>query len=602
MAAFKIENLSFSYPSRDNKVLNNINLDIDSGEFILIFGRSGSGKTTLLRHLKPQLTPHGKRDGDILFFGQSLEDVDFRMQSHLIGYVMQDVESQIVTDKVWHELAFGLESLGCDNQIIRLRVAEVADFFDIEDWFHKKTTELSGGQKQLLNLASIMAMQPKVLILDEPTSQLDPIMAVNFLEIVKKINNELGVTVILSEHRLEEVFSFADRVILLEDGEIAYNGKPNKINEFLYERSHSLSVAMPTPIRIYSAFEDAGECPVDLKSGRKWLESKLSINNEKNLELIYTSSVNSSLDKKNLTKNNSSNNNLLNNNLSNKNIAVKSSSSKSTNLNELFNKSNLAIQLSEVWFRYTKHSNDVIRDINLEVPSGSWYSVLGANGSGKTSLLKIICGIENYYRGQYKLFGKPFNKYKTAKLQGNLVSMLPQNPQTLFVAKTLKLDLENLLKINKIDKDKWDYKIAEVLEITELQDLINSHPYDLSGGEQQRAALAKILLLNPRLILLDEPTKGLDGFYKLKFAKIIKQLLSNGTTVLMVSHDIEFVAKNSDYCGMLFDGNIISSGTNRKFFEGNSFYTTSANRMCRNIFSDVLLAEDAIDKIKNNII
>ena len=221
MAHFEIKDLSFSYPvSKDKLALDHINLNIEKGEYIAICGKSGSGKTTLLKHLKSTLAPHGNVSGEIFFEGKPLKDADLREQSSKIGYVMQNPDNQIVTDKVWHELAFGLESLGIDQKTIRLRVAEMASYFGIQRWFHKDVAELSGGQKQLLNLASIMAMQPTVLILDEPTSQLDPIAAADFLNTVRKINLELGTTVIITEHRLEDIFHAADRVVVMENGRI----------------------------------------------------------------------------------------------------------------------------------------------------------------------------------------------------------------------------------------------------------------------------------------------------------------------------------------------------------------------------------------------
>ena len=191
MAHIEIENLTFSYPSAGRPSLSDVSLTIRRGEYVVLCGKSGSGKTTLLRHLKTVLAPHGKRSGDIRINGVSLKDMSQRDQAAKVGFVMQNPDDQIVTDKVWHELAFGLESLGCDQKTMRARVAEMACYFGIQDWFHRDVANLSGGQKQLLNLASIMAMQPEILILDEPTSQLDPIAASDFLNTLRKINAEL---------------------------------------------------------------------------------------------------------------------------------------------------------------------------------------------------------------------------------------------------------------------------------------------------------------------------------------------------------------------------------------------------------------------------
>ena len=287
MAHFEIKNLSFSYPTAGGrKALDDINLTIERGQYVTFCGRSGCGKTTLLRQLKSALAPHGKRTGEILFDGTPIGDVGLREQSARIGYVMQDPDNQIVTDKVWHELAFGLESLGVDQKTIRLRVAEMASYFGIQGWFHKKVTELSGGQKQLLNLASIMAMQPDVLILDEPTSQLDPIAASDFLNTVRKINRELRTTVLITEHRLEDIFHASDRVVVMEDGKVLTADGPRQVGAFLKEKDSPIFAAMPSPVQIYygvagSSANSAGSfrkayadtCPLTVREGAAWLDT-----------------------------------------------------------------------------------------------------------------------------------------------------------------------------------------------------------------------------------------------------------------------------------------------------------------------------------------
>ena len=263
MAHFEIKDLSFSYPTANGKLaLKNINLKIERGEYLTVCGKSGSGKTTLLRHLKSVLAPHGNLSGEIIFEGKPLREADLREQSSKIGYVMQNPDNQIVTDKVWHELAFGLESLGEDQKTIRLRVAEMASYFGIQGWFRKDVSQLSGGQKQLLNLASIMAMQPSVLILDEPTSQLDPIAAADFLNTVRKINLELGTTVIITEHRLEDVFHASDRVAVMEDGALLAVDEPRAIGEFLKKENNQMFAAMPSPVQIYYGVENDLQCPL----------------------------------------------------------------------------------------------------------------------------------------------------------------------------------------------------------------------------------------------------------------------------------------------------------------------------------------------------
>jgi len=550
MEVYSIKNLSFSYPQQSKYALIDINLTINSGEFVTICGKSGCGKTTLLRHLKSILTPHGKRKGKICFYGQPLEEVDHRTQASKIGYVLQCPDNQIVTDKVWHELAFGLESLGYDNSTIRLRVAEMASFFGIQTWFHKNVTELSGGQKQLLNLASIMAMQPSVLILDEPTSQLDPIAAMDFMEIVKKINRELGITIILTEHRLEEVIPMSDRIIVMDEGSIIADDTPQKVGEMLSAMEHPMSVAMTTPMQIYARVRNNLPCPVTVKDGRKWIDTLLGgkvVKREHNV-----------IQHPPISK-------------------------------------NVVIQLKDVWFKYEKNLPDVIKGLSMEVKEGQFYCIVGGNGTGKTTALSIISGLHRPYRGKVLVKGKNIANMNIRERYRSNLGVLPQNPQALFVKKTVELDLYEMLSDTKLTKEEKAEKVKEVAEFAELDGLLQKHPYDLSGGEQQRAAIAKVLLLEPEVLLLDEPTKGIDGYFKEKLASLFKKLTSKRVTIVMVSHDIEFCAKYADICAMFFDGSIITSNSTKEFFAENSFYTTAANRMVRHICPDAVTIEDVIE-------
>ncbi len=547
MAHFQIKDLTFSYPtSKDKKSLDSVSLSIEKGEYIVLCGKSGSGKTTLLRQLKSVLAPHGKKTGEVLFNGNPLEQVSQRDQSAKIGYVMQNPDDQIVTDKVWHELAFGLESLGCDQKTMRCRVAEMACYFGIQDWFHRDVANLSGGQKQLLNLASIMAMQPEVLILDEPTSQLDPIAASDFLNTVRKINIELGTTVIITEHRLEDIFPYADRAIVMDSGKVIADDTPRNIGKLLYEQKNDMFAAMPTPVRVFYGAEGNGDCPLTVREGRTWLSKAYS--------------------------------------------NPKVNALPATELDEEID--DPVLSLKELWFRYEKDSPDVLRGVSAEVPKGSLYAIVGGNGAGKSTTLKAVCGICKPYRGKVKIFGKPVEKYKAAELFGGCLAMLPQDPKSLFVKKTVREDLAEMTKDEK--------KLAEVAAVCEIEDLLDSHPYDLSGGEQQRSALAKVLLTEPKLLLLDEPTKGIDSFFKEKLADILCKLKDQGITIVMVSHDVEFCARYADMVSMFFDGQMLTTDTPRRFFGNNSFYTTAANRMSRHVFSMAVTAEDVVALCKQN--
>lgn len=548
MACITIQNLTFSYAGSKTKALDDVCLSAHRGEYITLCGKSGSGKTTLMRHFKTVLTPAGKTGGSILLNGVPMKDVSLGEQSAKIGYVMQNPDSQIVTDKVWHELAFGLESLGCEQSVMRLRVAEMASYFGIQDWFHKNVCELSGGQKQLLNLASIMAMQPEVLILDEPTSQLDPIAAADFLATVRKINLELGTTIILSEHRLEDVFSVADRVIVMENGRIVANGAPRDIGEELREKGNDMFVSLPSPMRIYYGTKSTLPCPLTVREGRSWLTDSFR----------------------------------------DKAPEIRALEEPRPNTQS----HNVALALKELWFRYEKTAPDILKGASLEVPQGQLFAVVGGNGTGKSTMLKSICGVCRPYMGKVMIFGKKIEKYKQNELFSGCLAMLPQDPQSLFVKKTVAEDLAEMLDGTKYSVEEKNHLIHEVVYECELEMLLDSHPYDLSGGEQQRAALAKVLLCQPKLLLLDEPTKGLDNFFKNKLADILNRLTAKGVTILMVTHDVEFCAAHADNVAMFFDGGIVTVNTAKRFFSQNSFYTTAANRMSRHLFQNTVTNEE----------
>ncbi len=547
MAHFEVKDLSFSYPTAGGKeCLRNVNLSIQKGEYIVLCGKSGSGKTTLLRQLKSVLAPYGRKSGEILFNGIPLEKHSQLAQAAKIGYVMQNPDDQIVTDKVWHELAFGLESIGCDQKTMRARVAEMACYFGIQGWFHKDVATLSGGQKQLLNLASIMAMQPEVLILDEPTSQLDPIAASDFLNTVRKINIELGTTVIITEHRLEDIFPYADRAIVMDGGTVIADDTPRNIGKRLYEERNDMFAAMPTPVRVFYGGLGEGDCPLTVREGRTWLSRTCP---DPKVTTLPTREQN-------------------------------------------LYAQGPALSLKELWFRYEKDGQDVLRGVTAEVPKGALYAIVGGNGAGKSTALKAVCGICKPYRGKVKVFGKPVDKYKSSELFVNCLAMLPQDPKSLFVKNTVREDLAEMTKD--------EAKIAEIAAICEVDHLLDSHPYDLSGGELQRSALAKVLLTDPKLLLLDEPTKGIDSFFKEKLAAILCRLKEQGITVVMVSHDVEFCAKYADLVSMFFDGQILTTDTPRRFFGSNSFYTTAANRMSRHVFSMAVTAGDVVELCRKN--
>ena len=570
MAHFEIKNLSFSYPTAGGrKALDDINLTIERGQYVTFCGRSGCGKTTLLRQLKSALAPHGKRTGEILFDGTPIGNVGLREQSARIGYVMQDPDNQIVTDKVWHELAFGLESLGVDQKTIRLRVAEMASYFGIQGWFHKKVTELSGGQKQLLNLASIMAMQPDVLILDEPTSQLDPIAASDFLNTVRKINRELRTTVLITEHRLEDIFHASDRVVVMEDGKVLTADGPRQVGAFLKEKDSPIFAAMPSPVQIYYGVVGLSEnsagsfrkayadtCPLTVREGAAWLDTLFDGRKPKKTVIEDTDPA----------------------------------------LADPEDIKDPAVFVKEAWFRYEKDTPDVLKGVVLRIPQKTLFAVVGGNGTGKSTLLKTICNTCRPYRGKVLIDGKPVGKYKDSELFRHNLALLPQDPKSLFVKKTVREELLEML-----ERGERESRIDEIAALCEITPLLSQHPYDLSGGEQQRAALAKVLLTDPKILLLDEPTKGIDSFFKQQFAAILQKLKDRGVTIIMVSHDVEFCAKYADLVSMFFDGSVVTTNTPNQFFSRNSFYTTAANRMSRHVFENAVNNEDVIKLCKENL-
>ena len=564
MEILRVDGLKFSYPNQLKKALNNINFSIDEGDFVLICGESGCGKSTLLRHLKPELSPHGQVSGDIYYYSQKINDYSSKQLASEIGYVLQNPDSQIVTDKVWHELAFGLENMGLDTQTIRLRVAEMASFFGIQGWFRKNVNDLSGGQKQLLNLASIMAMQPKILILDEPTSQLDPIAAKDFIDTLVRINKELSTTIIMTEHNLEDIYSVCDKVIVMEDGKVICNDTNYKVVDILSrDKNHKMVKSLPTPSKIYNQLngyiEGASKSPLTVKDCRQWL--------------------NDSMDEVTITK--------------------LDDSETEININEKDRE--IAIELKDVYFQYNKISEPTIRDLSFKVYKGEIYSILGGNGTGKSTTLSLVARQRKPQRGKIFINNIEMKKYNNKSLYENNLALLPQNPQSLFVFETVREDLEEVLILQNKDREYIDKEVKRVSKLLDIEHLLEHHPYDLSGGELQRAGMAKVMLLNPKIILLDEPTKGLDAYCKEEIGKMLMKLRDMGVTIVVVSHDIEFSARYSDRCAMFFDGSIVSEGTPKEFFLGNNFYTTVSNRIARNIFEDTLIYEDVVSLCKKNI-
>ncbi len=526
MDIFHIENLNFTYPLLEQKALQDVSFTVKKGEFLTIFGPSGCGKTTLISHLKPSLTPHGSKDGTILFNGIPIDSLDMRTEAAKIGYIFQHPDEQIVTDKVWHEIAFGLENLGKPQDYIRRSVSEMASYLDIGHLFHRNVSSLSGGEKQLLNLASVLAMHPDVIILDEPTSQLDPIHATQFLDVIAKLNRDLGITIIMIDHRLEDILPMSDRALLLEDGKIGCLSSPKDVCLHLANTKHSLLKSVPSGIQIFAEINPEH---MPLTTGKARLQ----------LEEVFC------------------------------NPHPQAVTFPSPNKHE---DTHIVLKAKNLSFRYQKHGADILKHLTMQIPRGSFYTILGANGAGKSTLLSLIAKVNKPYTGKLTVHGS--------------VATLPQNPQSLFLKQTVWDDLHTVCQD--------DEKIRTLAQKTNIETIFEHHPYDISGGQMQLVALTKVLLTDPEILLLDEPTKGLDAESKLRLANILKSLIEQGVTVIVVSHDVEFCAQHAQMCAMMFDGSLISEADTRSFFSSNYVYTTSANKIARTIQPNAITVEDVL--------
>lgn len=529
MEILTLENLSFRYPLCESAAINNVSFSVNEGDFTVVCGATGSGKTTLLRLLKREIAPLGEKSGKILYRNRPIDELSSSESACSIGYVMQKPEHQIVTDKVWHELAFGLENMNLPQDIIARRVAEMASYFGIESWYDKRISELSGGQKQLLCLASVMVMDPDILILDEPTAQLDPIAASDFISTLKKLNSDFALTVIVIEHRLEELIPICDRLLVLEKGSVLSKGTPRAVIADLKDKPELLTF-MPTAARLYHALDEQGECPLTVREGRRMIESRYQ-----NTTVSLPCEKNEHRERR-------------------------------------------ALEFKNVFFRYERDLPDVLSDLNLTVYENEIFCILGSNGSGKTTALSAAAGFLKPYSGKIKVFEKKLKDYQEGSLYRECLSLLPQDVQAVFLKNTVREELADAS--------------AQTLDLPfELETLYDKHPYDISGGEQQLVALAKVLATKPRLVLMDEPTKGLDAVKKQRFAEIVIRLKEKGMTILIVTHDVEFAALCADRCALFFRGQIVSTDIPEAFFSDNRFYTTAASRMSKGYFDKAVTVE-----------
>lgn len=529
MAILETKNLSFTYPEEKEPALIDLSISVNQGEFIALIGPSGSGKSTLLHLLKREIAPHGKIEGEMFYNGQAIQTIDKKTLAKEICIVFQDPENQIVMNRVLEELVFGLENLGINTDEMRKKVAEMAHFFGIHHLLQKNIHKLSGGQKQMINLASVLLLEPNILLLDEPTAQLDPIAAKNFLEMLVHINQEFGITVILTEHRLEEVFPIADRVIVLEKGRLILDQTPKELIFSLWKnKKEDLYPYLPSISRLYIEHSNdfqQNDIPLTVKEGKQWI-NQLKIQTIENKDPIAEK------------------------------------------------QSHPLMELKNIDFQYDKHEKKVLDRLSLTVYENEFLAIVGANGTGKSTLLKVMACLEPIQRGTILFNGK-----KLKKPNPNEIGYLPQNPKLFFIHDTIEEELKSI--IEKFQITNGEKKLKEWVEFFQLSHLLKRNPYDVSGGEMQKAAVACLLLTSPKLILFDEPTKGLDPEMKKQFGNLLQQLCKRGFTIVMVTHDIEFAASYASRCALMFEGEITVSSPTQQFFKGNTFYTTAINRLTR---------------------
>ena len=608
MALIEFNNFSFAYMNSDGtesqvKSLDNINLEIDYGDFVLLCGPSGCGKTTLLTNLKKELMPAGRRAGEIRFNGTEIQNLDEISSACDIGYLFQNPDSQIVTDTVIQEIAFPLENIGLPTEEIRNRISEIVAFFGINDILHKNVNELSGGQKQLVNLCSLLVLRPQVLLLDEPMSQLDPIASYEFLSIVRRLNEEFSITVIISEHKADSIFPFIDKAVFLKEGKIefvdnAHNICSEVIDDEIFENYlpavtkiyNSLSVRYPSLIKLNT--------PLSIREGRRCLNT---IHDD--LIKISNSDANS-------------------NNLNHDNLHITNKKYHSQEKSGILDKislrgnRNALINMNGIYFAYEKE-NLILKNVDFELEKGDFVSLIGGNGVGKSTFLQLLVGILKPIKGKVKYkkgiklayvhqnpmihFSK--DNVKEEFLESILESNLLNNSDVSFnkesYEKLLKMTNEEFIEsdiLNGLKFDSIEFKFKELIEFFDICDLIDKHPYDCSGGEQQKIVIVKVLLQNADVLVLDEPTKGLDPISSKNLANILNSLRDNGITILMTSHDLDFVANNCKRCLMLFDKDIQIDDEPKVIFAENNFYTTFVNRMVKDYVPEIVTLDDLKDK------
>ena len=574
--ALEVQDYAFSYGKTGVRVLDGVTFRLEQGSFAALCGVSGSGKSTLLRAFKPELAVAGEVSGTIRVLGDDPYALDAVESATRVGFVMQDPENQLVTDTVWHELAFGLENIGMDVETMHRRVAETAHFFGIGGWFDRRTTDLSGGQKQLLNLAAIVVMQPAVLVLDEPTSQLDPIAAKDFFDVLERVNAELGITIIIIiiEHRLEDVLPMVDRVLFLEKGgRLTYDGGPDGFVRMLVESGDGFDVALPAATRMGLQLMRSGRFGgAGFEQGARGEAAESALADIAPADALADATSASAAEPIRYPVTVREGREFLAN-------AVEQAKGEIAPhpLGRTVPPDDPVILAKDLWFRYSKDMPFVLRGVDFDVHAGRIAALVGGNGSGKSTLLSALSGVRKPECGRIA---------NPRKLH---VALMAQNPKMLFVRDRL---IDDMLEWRDLG-GYTESDVAAMLERFDLTGMETRHPYDLSGGETQKAALAKILLLNPDVLLLDEPVKGIDAMAKQQIGRILTDLACNeGKAILFTAHDLEFVSEVAHTCSMMFGCEISCTQDAHGFFVGNLFYSTATARIARGILDGCVTTAD----------
>ncbi len=574
MPLFKVENLTYYYPGSARAALRDINLEIGEGDFILVAGGSGSGKSSLARALAGLIPDFygGRIGGKVFFRGKDIGKMDRRKLAREVGMIFQDPEKQIVQTCVEAEIAFGLENLGlCPGEMPR-RIAEVISFMNLLPVKESFTANLSGGQKQKLALASVLAMQPRVLVFDEPTSQLDPVSAEDILNLAKRLNEEMGFTVIMIEQRLERCFHLADRVLLMEKGEIVCAGRAQEVAGATIKRGLPF---LPPVTRLFASL-NFSSTPVTVKEGRKILRS---CHEEKNFAAKEQSV---------LCCNNVHTGDLREQKI----VAGGRHSGECCNPAHDLREQTSVVSLKNVWFTYPG-GQEVLKDVSLDVKEGEFMAILGENGAGKSTLLKLMTGILKPGRGSVRVQGKDLSN-KGFKEIRKFTAYLSQNPNDYLFRDTVEDELLFTLKNFGIGNIA---AVDEMLEKFHLVGYRKTNSRDLSGGERQRVALASVLVTGPGLIILDEPTRGVDFCLKAELGRFLQEETEKGGTVIVVTHDVEFAAEFAGRSVIMFAGSIVSDGEKHDVLGKSVFYSPQISKMCRGICEGVLTLAEARDKI-----